>query len=262
VIRSFQFQFRVLWRRRVLLVTALTTLVFSVGAAALVLANAGNGPAALRGRGATIAGLSEAGGGTEIFTRGVSFTGTFLFVVFVGALAVDFGRGTVRTMLLRQPNRIRLLSGKLIGLLAYAAAWLAVAEVLTWIAARVFAPGQDVSTSSWTTWSAIGSGLTDYVTVLTWIAGYAILAMAIGVLTRSVPIALGIGLAWSGPIEHLTQNAWPEAVRYFPGLLLESFVAGGTPEISAARALLTVSAYVAVAGAVAGLTFARRDVTA
>jgi len=262
VIRSFQFQLRVLWRRRVLLVTALTTLVFSVGAAALVLANATDGPAGLRGRGATVAGLSEAGGGTEVFLRGASFTGTFLFVLFVGAFAVDFGRGTVRTMLLRQPNRIRLLLGKLAGLLAYAAAWLAVAEVLTWLAARVLAPGQDVSTTSWTSLSAIGSGLVDYVTVLAWIAGYAILAMAIGVLTRSVPIALGIGLAWSGPIEHLTQNAWPDAVRYFPGLLLESFVAGGTAEITAARALLTVSGYVAAAAAIAAVTFARRDVTA
>jgi len=52
------------------------------------------------------------------------------------------------------------------------------------------------------------------------------------------------------------------ATRFFPGLLLEAFVAGGTPEVSAVRASLTVTVYV-VAAAVASCTvFARRDVTA
>jgi hypothetical protein len=31
--------------------------------------------------------------------------------------------------------------------------------------------------------------------------------------------------------------------RFFPGLLLETFVAGGTTAVSASRALLTVTAY-------------------
>jgi hypothetical protein len=39
-------------------------------------------------------------------------------------------------------------------------------------------------------------------------------------------------------------------------------VAGGTPEVSAARAFATVAAYVIVAAVVAGTVFARRDVTA
>jgi hypothetical protein len=39
-------------------------------------------------------------------------------------------------------------------------------------------------------------------------------------------------------------------------------VAGGTPEVSAARAFVTVAAYVAIAAVIAGTTFARRDVTA
>jgi hypothetical protein len=40
---------------------------------------------------------------------------------------------------------------------------------------------------------------------------------------------------------------------------LEAFVAGGTSEVSAARAFLTVAVYVAVAAALAGTIFARRD---
>jgi hypothetical protein len=48
----------------------------------------------------------------------------------------------------------------------------------------------------------------------------------------------------------------------FPGLLLEAFVAGGTSEVSATRAFVTVGVYVAAATAIAATVFARRDVTA
>jgi ABC-2 type transport system permease protein len=84
----------------------------------------------------------------------------------------------------------------------------------------------------------------------------------LAVLVRSVPAVLAIGIAWAGPFEHLLQDAWGPAGRYFPGLLLEAFVAGGTSEVGAGRALLTVAAYAAVAAAVAGTVFSRRDVTA
>jgi hypothetical protein len=48
----------------------------------------------------------------------------------------------------------------------------------------------------------------------------------------------------------------------FPGLLLEAFVAGGTPEVTASRAALTLVLYVGAAAVIAGMSFARRDVTA
>src|SRR6266540_1940228 len=130
-------------RRRVLIVTAATTIVFTVGSAAIVLASAeraGNP----RDRGVTLESLSQPGGGTEVFTTAVSFAGTFLFVVFVGTVAVEFSRGTFRTMLLHEPRRLRLLAGKMAGLLLFAAVVLAAAEVITWVAARLFAPSQDV----------------------------------------------------------------------------------------------------------------------
>ena len=98
--------------------------------------------------------------------------------------------------------------------------------------------------------------------MLFWISGYAVLGAALAVLVRSVPVALAIGIAWAGPFEHLLQDAWDPAGRFFPGLLLEAFVAGGTAEVSATRAFVTVAVYVAIAAAIAGTTFARRDVTA
>ncbi len=248
-------------RRRVLIVTAATTIVFTVGSAAIVLASAersGNP----RDRGVTFTSLSQAGGGTEVFTTAVSFAGTFLFVVFVGAVAVEFSRGTFRTMLLHQPRRLRLLAGKMAALLAFAAAVLAAAETLTWVAAKLLGPWQEVATGGWISFAALGDALADYGSVLFWVTGYALLGMTLAVLVRSVPVALAIGIAWAGPFEHLLQDAWNPAQRVFPGLLLEAFVAGGTSEVSASRALLTVTAYLMVAVTIAGITFARRDITA
>jgi ABC-2 type transport system permease protein len=251
-----------IFRRRVLVLTALTVAIFSAGSAAIVLASADPAGSPPSGRGVTVASLSEAGGGTEVFTTAVSFAGTFLFVVFVGVVAVEFSRGTFRTMLLHQPRRVRLLAGKMTALLAFAAAVLAVTEVLTWIAARLIAPSQDVATGSWLSVDGVGAALSDFGSALFWVSGYAVLGMTVAVLVRSVPVALAIGIAWAGPFEHLLQDAWGPAQRFFPGLLLEAFVAGGTSAVSVTRAFLTVGAYAAVAAAVAATVFARRDVTA
>ena len=262
MIATFKAELVKVLRRRVLLVTALTTVVFAVGSAVIVLVSAAPAGERPSGRGVTIASLSGAGGGTEVFTTAVSFAGTFLFVVFVGVFAVEFSRGTFRTMLIYQPRRLRLLAGKLAALLAFAGVVLAAAEVLTWATAKLLAPTQDVATGSWLSADALGQAFADYGSVLFWVGGYAVLGATLGVLVRSVPVALAVGIAWAGPFEHLLQDAWGPATRVFPGLLLEAFVAGGTPDVSATRAFATVAAYVTVAAAVAATVFARRDMTA
>ena len=262
MMRTFRAELVKLRRPRVMLITAFATIVFAFVSAAVVLASAE--PAATQpeaSRGPSVEALSSAGGGTEVFTAGASFAGTFVFVVFVGAIAVEFSRGTIRTMLLRQPRRISLLAGKLAALLAFAAVVLASAEVLTWIAARLLAPGQDISTGDWSSVSAIGHAATDYAMAMFWVTGYAILGMTLAVLARSVPVALAVGVAWAGPVEHLVSDGWVTANRVFPGLLLEAFVADGTTDVSTGHAFATLIVYLVAAGAIAMFTFARRDVT-
>jgi ABC-2 type transport system permease protein len=251
-----------LLQRRVLVITAVTTAVFSVASAAIVVVSADAAVRQVSGRGVTVESLSNAGGGTDVFTTAVSFAGVFVFVVFIGLFAMEFSRGTFRTMLIYQPRRIRLLAGKLTALLAFSAAVLAAAEIITWVAARLLAPTQDVATGKWVSADALEQAISDYGSVLFWVSGYALLGTALAVVVRSVPLALAIGIAWAGPFDHILQDSWTAAARFFPGLLLEAFVAGGTSEVSADRALVTVAVYLAVAAAIAGTTFARRDVTA
>lgn len=107
--------------------------------------------------------------------------------------------------------------------------------------------------------AGLGAGIADYGAVLFWVTGYAVLGMTVAVLIRSVPVALAAGIAWAGPFEHLLQDAWEPASRFFPGLLPEAFVAGGTPQVNATRAFPTIAIYAAAAAALAGTSFARRD---
>jgi ABC-2 type transport system permease protein len=264
--RALRFELIKLWRRRTVLIALAVTTVFAVGSAALLLAAAEPAPAATGkvrsggGPGLTVAELADAGGGTRIFATSLAFAGFFVLVTFTGAMAAEFSRGNVRAMVLRQPDRLRLLAGKLAALLCSAAVLLALAEVLGWATARLLAGSQDVDASRWTSADALGAAAVDYGTVLIWVTGYALLGTALAVVVRSVPVALALGIAWAGPFEHILADAWSGANAVFPGLLLEAFVAGGRDDVPAGQALATSAAYGLVAATVAGLAFTRRDV--
>ena len=258
--RALRFELLKLWRRRTVLIALVVTGVFAVGSAALLLASAEPAQPGPGGPGLTIEELAGAGGGTQVFATSLSFAGFFVLVSFTAAMAGEFSRGNMRTMVLRQPARLRLLAGKLAALLLSAAALLAIAEVLGWTTARVLASSQGVDASRWVSLPALGAAVADYGTVLIWVTGYALLGTALAFVVRSVPIALGIGIAWAGPFEHILADSWDTANSVFPGLLLEAWVAGGRDGVSAGQALAASAGYAALAATVAAVSFTRRVV--
>ena len=262
MIRMLQAELLKLRRRRVAVAAILGALAFAAIAATAVFVSATEAGERGAQRGATVASLSQAGGATEAFAIGASFTGILVLVLFIANFAGEISQGTFRTLLMRQPRRIALLAGKMTALLAFVAVVLALAELLTVAASVAIAPSQDVSTGSWLTLDGLGAALGDYVTALAGLAAWASLGMALAIVVRSVPVALAIGIVWSGPFEHLLQDAWTTADRWFPGLLLESLAAGGSADVTIGRALVLVGLYVAVAVTAAATVFARRDVTA
>ena len=259
--RAFRAELVKLQRRRTIIATAIMAVAFAVGSAAIVVAAAVPAGSRPTGRGLTLEALAASGAGTRVFRTAASFSGFFVFVLFIGAMAVEFPRGTLRTMLLHEPRRVSLLAGKVAALLAFASGVIAGAEILTWVAARVAVSVRHVPTSQWLTIGALGHAATDLAAVVLWVSCYALLAVSLAVVARSLTVALAVGIAWAGPFEHLIENAWASAGRFFPGLLLEAFAAGGTPLVSATRALITVAAYAAAAATAASVLFARRDVT-
>jgi ABC-2 type transport system permease protein len=81
------------------------------------------------------------------------------------------------------------------------------------------------------------------------------------VFCRSTPIALGIGLAWLGPLEHILQLSWSGAARWLPGLVFDAIAGGGTTITTYQRAVITALAYTALALTAAAVSFLRRDVS-
>jgi ABC-2 type transport system permease protein len=259
--RSFKAELVKLRRRRVAVVAIAGALAFAVIASAAVFLSATQ-TGEPRERGATLASLSEAGGATEAFAVGISFTGLVVLVLFIANFAGEFSQGTFRTLLMRQPRRLGLLAGKTAALLTLVAAVLALTEIFTVAASAALAPSQDVARDSWFGADGLGHAAGDYGTALLGVVSWALLGMAIAVFVRSIPVALGIGIVWAGPFEHIIQDSWTPAERWFPGLLLESLAVGGTDEVAFGRALALVAVYVAVAAIAAAVVFARRDVTA
>ncbi|HUR84515.1 MAG TPA: ABC transporter permease [Solirubrobacteraceae bacterium] len=260
--RIFRAELLKLRRRRVAIAVTASALAFALVAAVSVFVSATDAGGRPADRGATVDSLSQAGGATDAFAIGASFIGILVLVLFIANVAGEISQGTFRTLLMRQPRRIGLLAGKMAALLLLAAVALALAEVLTVAVSAAIAPTQDVSTSAWFELDGLGEAARDYGTALLGVSAWASLGMALAIFVRSIPIALGIGIVWSGPLEHITQDAWRTATEWFPGLLLEALAAGGTADVSFGRALALVAIYVAIAVTAAALVFARRDVTA
>jgi ABC-type transport system involved in multi-copper enzyme maturation permease subunit len=250
-------------RRRTVLFAVLGSLAFSVVATLTIFSSAGttpgNGP---RGGGATIAQLSDHGGGTQAFAVGASFVGFFVFVTFIALLATEFSGGTFRALLLRDPHRLRLIVGKLAGILVVAAAVVGLAELFTFGLSLLVAPTKSIPTTDWFSLTSLTDGLRDYATVLAGVAGWAVFGTTLAVIFRSAPLALGVGFAWAGPFENIVVDSWKTGLKVFPGQVLSSLIRGGTTSLGMGRALVTAAIYVSVAAGVALVLVSRRDVTA
>jgi ABC-2 type transport system permease protein len=260
MIRSFKAELLKLRRRRVALAAAVGALAFAAIASTAVFLSATE-TGRPDDRGATIESLSQPGGATEAFAIGTSFIGVVVLVLFIANVRGELSQGTIRTLLMRQPRRLALLAGKMTALLTFVAVVLALAAVLTVPISAALASSQDVDTGSWFGLDGLGEAAGDYATALLGVASWALLGMAIAVFVRSISVALGIGIVWAAPFEHILQDSWVSADRWLPGLLLESLAVGGTDDVAFGPALALVALYVAIAGSAAAVVFARRDVT-
>lgn len=237
-------------RPQILLAVAAAAMLYAVGSAAAgVLAAESTEQFAV------------AGGGSRSFTAASAFVGSFLLAVFAGAFGVEFSRGTLRTLLMRQPGRLRFLAGKLVALLLLAAVAVAAAEALSVGASALFASGQDIPTDAWFTGTGARAMAIDYGKVMLVVVGWALLGASLGVLVPSVPVALAIGVGWAGPVEQVVGEAWDPAAKWFPGLLLEGLLDPDPGSPTTTRTLITLASYAAVAAAGAVVALRRRDIT-
>lgn len=259
--RAFLSELVKLGRRSTLLTAGAVLPALALLATTLTFVQAGSTVRSDGPFGRTDAQLAQAGGLTDGFAGATGFLGILVFVLFLTSFSSEYSQGTLRTLLVREPRRGRLLLGKLGALLLLVAGSLLVAEVVSGVLAVVLAPFYDVSTAHWFGAAGFERALGDYANAFVATSFYGAVGASVGVLVRSTAVGLAIGLAWLMPLEHIIENAWADARRWFPGLLFETVSSGGSVVASYERGLLLGGAFALVILGIGATTFVRRDVS-
>lgn len=191
-------------------------------------------------------------------------TAPIVLIVALLAMTTEFRHGTVGRTLQITPGRWRVLAAKLVGGVAYAAAFFATSLLVVALLLAVVAGLRDASLS-------LGS---ESLTAL-WqgplgLALNAVLGVAVGALVRSQVVAITVALVWLFLVENLVGTLAPEVGRWMPfqalnALFVQGEMLGGTPAgavglLEPSVALVTFLAYVTVAAVAAAVLLRIRDV--
>lgn len=209
----------------------------------------------------SIVSLSQDGGGILPVVSGAAFASVLLLAVFIGLSAGTVSRGTWRAALLHQPRRVSLAAGTFVAQVLFIAALAVVLMIVGLASAYAFAPSHGIDTGTWLSvesWRIAGE---DFVRVTGFAVGWGLLGTMIGFLTRSVPIGLGLGIVWAGPVENLLGDQVSLVRHWSPGLVLRDMLVPQVAEVSEPRAALTLVCYGLVVAAIIAVVLRRRDVT-
>ena len=195
-------------------------------------------------------------------TRATMLLGIVAFGIAAAQTASEYSLGTLRQLLVRQPRRIVLLAGKMLGVITFLLLAFLFAAVIAFAVAVIMAHGRHVSTSAWFSGAGLGDLFRALGDIALAVAGYSILGLAIGQFLRSAVFAVIAGLAWIIAVENIIARIDPSTTKWLPGAALETVASGGTEGPSFSHGLLVGAAYLIVALIAAAVTFVRADVTA
>jgi ABC-type transport system involved in multi-copper enzyme maturation permease subunit len=194
-----------------------------------------------------------------------------VLITIAAVLGADWTQGTWRSLLVQEPGRLRLLSGRVLALLVYMIISAVLTVGLGTLVAMVIAPHEGVNTAAW--WDSTGT--TGYFAFLgnlvLAVVGWTIFGTLVAVLVRNPAGAVGAAIAWLFVIEGLANQVWSTVGQYLPGRILSVVLTGGQASVFSTGASMGVSYTTAliIAGlyaigmcVVAGASFWYRDITA
>ena len=190
----------------------------------------------------------------------------FLLIVGLGfaafAFSMEFSSGTLRNLLVRQPERLRLFAGKTVVVFALIAGFVAVCYLCAFPAAIVTAPHYGVSTAAWTSSDGVRELLSGGANLILSTLGYSALGALLGVLLRSPAPAIVVGLAYVYGVEALLTNSFSSLGGALFASQLDAIAHGGTVDVGYWSAVAVALAWVAGLVVVGGFDLRRRDVRA
>jgi len=190
-----------------------------------------------------------------------SFIGLIAMAIFATNMARDYEKGTIRILLVTEPNRLLLFAGKLLTLSALVVLITAVAAVVTMLSSLAIAPGENISVDAWLSWRGardvfIGFGNMALATVI-----WGLIGGVLAIVTRSAAISISIGVGFLFIFELLIVQFAESIGTKLPATVLGSLAYGGTPTVEYSTGLVLSLAYGVVCIIVAASIFIRRDVT-
>ncbi|MGA2471637.1 MAG: ABC transporter permease [Solirubrobacteraceae bacterium] len=192
----------------------------------------------------------------------VSFLiGIVSLCLFAAAFATEYSQGTLRNLLVREPRRMQLLSGKFLALVLFILIVVVVAVGASVAVAFALAPGKGITTTAWTSSTGVNDLFQAVLHAFIAAVIYGLFGGAIGVLVRSPGVAIGSAVAWIVAIERIvTGLIWSNGDRWLPGQLLFSLAqGGGVNDSSYHHALVVLVVYAVIVAAGTLLLFQRRD---
>ena len=188
------------------------------------------------------------------------FLGIIALCVFAAQTAQEYTYGTLRNLLVRQPSRMKILTGKLISMMIFAVVMIILSAVISIGTSIILAPTVDVSTELWFSNTGIELIYTTFVNVTISVVGFGVIGMVLGLLLRSPISAISFGVLWLLIVENLLVAVKNSTQSWLPGSQLTIIASGGSADVSYSHAIATGSAYVVFGAIVASILFVRRDV--
>jgi hypothetical protein len=248
-------------KRRTLLLT--TFLGLAAAASIFVILLFSQAPATGHGGGLpSLQQLARPNGLIVGVTRATMLLGIVAFGIAAAQTASEYSLGTLRQLLVRQPRRIVLLTGKMLGVITFLLLAFLFAAVVAFAVAVVMAHARHVSTSAWFTGTGFGDLFRALGDIALAVVGYSILGLAIGQFLRSAVFAVIAGIAWLIAVENIIARIVPATTKWLPGSALETVASGGTADTTYSHGLLIGAVYLIAAVIAAAVTFTRTDVTA
>ncbi|WP_052667179.1 ABC transporter permease subunit [Nitriliruptor alkaliphilus] len=219
----------------------------------------------------TTAMLSMPEGSILVATDMAGFFGVVALALFASNLAGEFHKGTIRMLFVTEPNRLKVLAGKLLALSSFVAAGIAATLAASIGSGVLMAERVGVETSAWWTADGLAAIGAAYINLSGAALVPALIGATLAVLTRSTAIAVSVGLGWFILAEPLIGAFWDGLSRWGPAAASDALAAGAagaagmfggaTAEISYATATLLVTGYSLAALTITATLLTRRDVT-
>lgn len=202
----------------------------------------------------------EAAGGFLASLGSIStIVGLITLAFWAIAVATDYSSGLVRVLTQAQPNRIKLLAGKVGALTLWTAAGTLAATAVAAASSWVMAPLFDINSAAWTEGfaSTMLSGWTNlFLSAVVW----GIVGLVIATITRSSGLAIAGGIGYLMVVENMIGLIADSAVDWMPGGILSAVASGGTATVSYVTALAIATLYALGGLGAAALTVRTRDV--